>query len=389
MAIGCAVIGGGLNCGASSLPEGRVLTWSELDGWEQHDCRPVYTLLHQFCTSPENPDDFLKPVCRALNERTENPDNQEARLFFENHFSAYEVKGKSERSGKGFLTGYYEPEFAGSLTRTDEFLYPLYAPPADYLTVPAGTDLPGIPQGRTAARFVTDGSGREHYQPLPPRGEIEKGALENLIRPIVYFKEPGHSFIIHVQGSARVRLPDHRIMRVAFAGRNGYPYSSIGRFLIEAGEIAKENMNLDNLLGWLRDNPGKAQDVMNHNESFIFFRIADELKDAEGPVGAAGIPLVPRISLAVDSTIWNYGLPVWLEGTLPDQNKKQQKLAGLHLALDTGAAITGAARADYYWGSGEKAGLCAGITSQNVRFVVLLPKTLFMENASATGQDAP
>ena len=397
MVISSTILGGGLGGCTPFLPEGRVAAFSELEDWDQQDFRDVLSLFRQFCAFKEKQntqirvseiadkqDVYLKSICHSALALPSNPDAHEARVFFENHFTPYEVKGNAERNGKGFLTGYYEPEFSGSLIRSGDYQYPLYSPPPGYISVARDAKLSGIPEGRTAARVVRDSSGKDIYLSIPTRGEIEQGALQDLIQPIVYFKEPGHAFIIHVQGSARIRLPDNSTLRVAFAGRNGHPYSSIGKVLVQKGEIALKDMSLENLLGWLRDYPEKAQDIMNHNQSFIFFRIADELADAQGPVGAAGMPLVPELSLAVDHTLWSYGLPVWLEGTLPGQHKEQQKVANLHLALDTGAAITGPARADYFWGSGDRAGFRAGLTSQNMRFVVLLPKSLFINAVSST-----
>jgi membrane-bound lytic murein transglycosylase A len=206
------------------------------------------------------------------------------------------------------------------------------------------------------------------------RAAIEDGALGARAKPIVYLREPGEAFIIHVQGSARIRLPDGSVMRVAYAGRNGHPYTSIGKLLVQRGEMDLETMTLERLMGWLRDNPAPAKAIMRQNRSYIFFREATELAFAEGPIGGAGIPLSPGRSLAVDRTLWSYGLPIWLDGTLPHSLERTEPLRRLMVAQDTGSAILGPARGDFFAGSGKEAGTQAGLMRHKVSFVVLRPK---------------
>lgn len=376
-----------MNAGCGfDLPEGKFLSFKDLSGWDKEDHQLILKEFQRFCKFRQTKDEKkletlnltrpgqdLREACESALKLTPSS-SQEAKVFFETHFRPYEVFAKSQnQQEKGLMTGYYEPEFLGSLTPNDEFRYPLYSRPEHYFAPEKGVAIPGLPRHLTSAkRIVKDG--REIYEAWPSRENIEKGALKDDIKPLVYLKEPGHTFIIHVQGSARIVLPDHSSLRVAFAGRNGYTYSSIGKVLVEKGEIPLEHMSLERLLNWLRDHPDRAQEIMNHNESFIFFRIADELKNAEGPVGGAGLPLTPMRSIAIDHVLWSYGLPVWLEGTIPQGKISQQHtLNRLVLALDTGAAIKGPARVDFFWGSGEKAGSYAGITKQKVRFIVFLP----------------
>ena len=187
-------------------------------------------------------------------------------------------------------------------------------------------------------------------------------------------REPGEAFIIHVQGSARIRLDDGSVMRVAYAGRNGRPYTSIGRLLVQQGEMDLETMTLAKLMGWLKDHPEPAKALMRQNQSYIFFREASELAPEDGPIGGAGIPLVPGRSLAVDRSLWAYGLPIWLDGQLPLTLDTAEPLRRLMIAQDTGSAIVGPARGDFFFGSGEEAGRRAGLLRHPVRFVVLQPK---------------
>jgi membrane-bound lytic murein transglycosylase A len=296
----------------------------------------------------------------------EDPDAAQARRFFEDRFEPHDV---IPPGGRGFLTGYYEPEFPGSREPTPAFRVPLLARPEDLVTVPQGETLPGLDPGLQAGRRTAEG-----LRPYPDRAAIEEGALGPLARPVVYLREPGEAFIIHVQGSARIRLADGSAMRVAYAGRNGHPYTSIGRILVERGAIPLAEMSLERLMGWLRDHPGPARDLMRTNRSYIFFREATELAPEDGPIGGAGVPLAPGRSLAVDRSLWSYGLPVWLEGALPLSLDRTEPLRRLMVAQDTGSAIVGPARGDFFFGSGAAAGTRAGLLRHPVRVVVLLPK---------------
>jgi membrane-bound lytic murein transglycosylase A len=190
----------------------------------------------------------------------------------------------------------------------------------------------------------------------------------------VFVRDAVEVFVIQVQGSARIRLADGSIVRVAYAGRNGLPYTSIGRILVERGHIPLAEMSLERLMAWLRANPEAGREVMRQNRSYVFFRRADELDPADGPIGGAGIPLTPGRSLAVDRTLWSYGLPFWLEGELPLAHGGSEPLRRLMIAQDTGTAIVGPTRGDFFFGSGPEAGTRAGLLRHATRFVVLLPK---------------
>ncbi|WP_052600499.1 murein transglycosylase A [Microvirga lotononidis] len=352
------------------------LPFQDLAGWEADDHDAAFRAFLRSCRALEASAAELRPaqapqadllaVCR---EALKTPDlgRAEARRFFETHFQPVAV---TPRSGDGFLTGYYEPEFQGSRTPDATYRVPLLDRPADLVTIPQGETLPGLDKGLQAARRSKDG-----YEPYPDRAAIEEGALGTLARPIVYLREPGEAFIIHVQGSARIRLDDGSVMRVAYAGRNGRPYTSIGRLLVQRGEMDLETMTLEKLMGWLKSHPEPAKALMRQNQSYIFFREAGELAPEDGPIGGAGTPLVPGRSLAVDRSLWTYGLPVWLDGQLPLSLGEAEPLRRLMIAQDTGSAIVGPARGDFFFGSGEEAGRRAGLLRHAVRFVVLQPKS--------------
>ncbi|WP_246215799.1 murein transglycosylase A [Microvirga makkahensis] len=353
----------------------EALSFDDLDAWADDDHAAAFRAFLRSCRAldaraaelrpAQAPERDLLAICRVALKDPDLP-RPEARRFFETHFRPFAVV---PHSSQGFLTGYYEPEFQGSRTPDSRYRFPLLARPDDLVTIPQGESLPGIGKGLQAARRTEQG-----YEPYPDRAAIEDGALGSQAKPIVYLREPGEAFIIHVQGSSRIRLTDGSVMRVAYAGRNGRPYTSIGRVLVQRGEMDLESMTLARLMGWLKDNPGPARELMRQNQSYIFFREADELAPGDGPIGGAGFPLVPGRSLAVDRQLWAYGLPFWLEGRLPLTLDRSEPLRRLMIAHDTGSAIVGPARGDFFFGSGEEAGNRAGLLRHAARFVVLMPK---------------
>jgi membrane-bound lytic murein transglycosylase A len=364
----------------SSLTVGEArlepVAFADLAGWPEDDHAAAFRAFRRTCRIAAGEDPPLRPAqgadpdlvraCRAA-LALQDPGPEAARRYFETHFQPFRI---TPPSGRGFLTGYFEPEFAGSRVPAGDFRTPLLARPEDLVTVPQGERLPGLDPALQAARRTPRG-----YEPYPDRQAIEEGALGAAARPIVYLREPGEAFIIHVQGSARIRLTDGSAMRVAYAGRNGQPYTSIGRLLVEGGQIGAEEMSLERLMGWLRDHPVEARALMRRNRSYIFFREAVELAPEDGPVGGAGVPLVSGRSLAVDRSLWSYGLPFWLEGELPRPGEGGEPLRRLMIAQDTGSAIVGPARGDFYVGTGPRAGTLAGLMRHPARFTVLRPNS--------------
>lgn len=308
----------------------------------------------------------LKAICAVALALPAPADSATARAFFETHFQPFRVEPEA---GAGFLTGYYEPETEGSLTPTAAFPAPVLGRPADLVTLQPGEARGALDPALAAARRAASG-----LEPFPDRAAITAGALAGQGLEQLYLVDEAEVFIIQVQGSARVRLPDGRRVRLTYAGRNGHPYTSIGRLLINEGHIPASEMSLARLMGWLRANPGEARRVMNANRSYVFFSRQEEGDAALGPVGGAGVPLTPGRSLAVDRALWSYGLPVHVASdiaTLPDG---EGRLARLTIAQDTGSAIVGPARADYFWGSGADAGLRAGLTRHALAFTVFWPR---------------
>jgi membrane-bound lytic murein transglycosylase A len=276
----------------------------------------------------------------------------EARRFFETNFTPCRISGHSaEASEDGFLTGYYEPIVDGSLTRTREFTAPLLGRPDNLNAI----------------------------TPYYERAAIESGANDGGTLPLVWLRDRVEVFLVQVQGSAKVRLADGRLLRLVYAGRNGHPYTSIGRILITSGEIAESAMSLAALKQWIRakgQNPGDVGlALMHRNKSYVFFSLHEDVRSCSGPTGGQGIGLSALRSIAVDRTIWSYGLPFWLSANLPWYSSLPSPFRRLMIAQDTGSAITGPARCDIFFGSGDDAGARAGDIRHKAAFCVLLPVT--------------
>ena len=294
-------------------------------------------------------------------------DGAGARRFFEAHFRPFRIV--PEPPDAGFLTGYYEPCVQGSPVETDAFRWPILARPPDLVSLAPGATLPGFPEGVGGARRRSDGS----IVPYDHREAIERERRD----PIVWLRDAVEAFLIQVQGSAQVEFKDGRRARLAYDGRNGLPYTSIGRILIETHEIAETAMSLANLKDWLRaaglGEGERGLELMRRNRSFVFFRLIEDFDPRFGPVAGAGVALTPLRSVAVDRTLWSYGLPFWIEADLPCAGEALSPFRRLMIAQDTGSAIVGPARADIFFGSGDAAGARAGAIRHSGAFAVLLP----------------
>jgi len=264
----------------------------------------------------------------------------QARAFFEHHFQPYAIKPDQ---GHGFLTAYYEPLVEASYEKNEIYFVPLYAKPDDV---------------------------RENYF---TRAEIEDGALAGRGLERLYLKSPVDLFFMQVQGSGKAQMPDGSTRRIQYAGRNGQPYVTIAKVLITEGHLALSDAHADGVKAWLKANPEEARRIMRLNPSYIFFDVLPDEGD-KGPIGGASTHLMPNRSIAIDRTIWPYGLPFYIEAELPDGRGGFELMARVMIAQDTGSAILGPARADLFFGSGDEAGARAGLIRHRGNFTVLWPK---------------
>ncbi|MBI3419441.1 MAG: MltA domain-containing protein [Proteobacteria bacterium] len=255
--------------------------------------------------------------------------------------------------GKSLFTGYFEPELRGSLTRQGPFQHALYAPPADLICMPNTAEVGGF--GRMENGKITP-----HFS----RAEIENGALEGKNLELLYVDDPVDLFFLQVQGSGQIHLPDGGKRRVSFAAKNGQAYTSIGAVLKREEHLNPATMG--DIKNWLRAYPERRAEILNRNASFIFFKFLE----GPGPVGASGEVLQPERSLAVDDTLWPYGLEVIVETRDPLENKP---LVRLMRTADTGSAIRGVVRGDIFFGCGAEAGRRAGAMAHEGRLWIILP----------------
>jgi len=290
-------------------------------------------------------------ICRAA-AAVSAGSNAEARAFFERWFEPAKMtdRGRAE----GLLTGYYEPELLGARAPSARFAYPLYKQPGDL--VAAGS---------------TSGP-----RPYLTRDAIDKGALKGRGLELAWLASPIDAFVLHVQGSGRVVMTDGTSVRVGFAAHNGHDYVAIGRELVKDGALAIDQVTMPAIRAWLERNPDKAQAMMARNPRYVFFRIVPPAPDdglgPAGPPGALGVPLTAGRSLAVDRAFLPLGLPVWVDAV--DPRPSHPPLRRLTVAQDTGGAIKGPVRGDFFWGSGDAAEAAAGLMKSPAGFWVLLPR---------------
>jgi len=307
-------------------------------------------------------DEALRAACRA------GLDAADATAFFHDRFSPFRL------SGEGFVTAYYEVEAEAQLTPSTDFPTPVLGRPADLVTLnDAPTTGPGG-ETLTGARRCADGA----LVPFAERAAIEAAAESGAFAPIAYVRDAVELFFMQVQGSARLRLEDGSTLALTYDGRNGWPYTSIGRLAIARGLIAPDEMSLERLKATLRrmgTEPGRpGRTLMQENRSYVFFRIDTGADRAIGPIGGAGDALTPLRSIAIDRSLWRYGSPFWISTRIPWRSDAEEEFARLMIAQDTGSAILGAARADLFFGAGPHAGHLAGRVRHGAQFTVLLPR---------------
>lgn len=288
-----------------------------------------------------------------------------ARAFFETYFKPHRVE---QTAAEGLLTGYYEPLIAGSRVPNAAFQTPIYKRPADLVNVVAESE-----RGAKSAQYTHMRQTAKGLQPHMTRAEIEQGGLQGQNLELLYFRDAVDVFFMQIQGSGRIELPDGQKIRVTYDGKNGYPYTSVGRHLIEAGQFDPDKMSLKALASWLKADRERAKSVMWQNKSYVFFR---ELHgaEAEGAMGVLGIALQPGRSLAVDTSFHAIGTPIYVAAeTLTHATAKPAAFARLMVAHDVGSAIKGPERGDIFFGSGDKASRTAGVTKHPGHFFTLLP----------------
>ncbi len=262
-------------------------------------------------------------------------DEAAAKLYFEQYFSAYQINENA------LITGYFEPEYPGSKNLAPGYKVPLYAKPAD-------ADLAAL-----------------------PRAAIDDGALYRQAPVTAYLADPVDAFMLQIQGSGRILLPNGDILRVGFDGQNGQPYTPIGRILVADGYLAADDVSFQTISAWLKANPDQAPAIMEENARYVFMRPLGPLPDDQGAPGTLGVPVTAGRTLAVDEAEIPLGTPVFVSTTDPVTHTAIDRLT---VAQDTGGGIHGAQAADLFFGAGPQAEAVAGRMQQSGNLFLLLPK---------------
>lgn len=327
--------------------------FSDLPGWNSTQLEPSLRAFVAGCAR-------FKRVCE-LARALPPGDERAARNFFEAEFVPYALVS-SVSGDSGMVTGYYEPIIDGSRTPGPVHRYPIFGLPSDLVVVDLGNVVPETRGLRLRGRV--DG---RRLVPYYSRGEIDARGDAFAAPVIAWSADPVELFFLQIQGSGQVRLENGERIRVGFAEQNGHPYRSLGRHLVDRGEMPLEQASMQGIKAWAAANPQKLQEALNQNPSYVFFR---ELPATDGPIGALNIPLHAERSLAVDRRYLPLGAPVYLATTLPLSEEPLQRLMAAH---DTGGAIRGVVRADFFWGTGPDAGAQAGRMRQQGRMWLLWP----------------
>ncbi len=344
-------------------PAMRATTFAQLPGWTNDDLREAWPALQSSCSVMIRKPEW-RAACGAAQQVNAN-DLGFLRQYFETYFTPYQLFNP-DGTDTGLVTGYYEPLLRGSRRRAGPYQTPLYQAPDDLLTIDMASVYPELKNLRLRGKVV----GRK-VVPYPTRAELMQGnSLSG--KEIVWVDDPVEAFFLQVQGSGRVYLPESReTIRLAYADQNGRPYKSIGRYLVDKGEMELSQASAQNIKAWVQANPARKEELLNANPSYVFFK-EEKLPDpSKGPKGAQGIPLTPQRSIAIDPQHVPLGAPVFLATTLPNSDRPLQRLV---VAQDTGGAIRGVVRADYFWGFGDEAEDRAGAMKQRGMMWVLLPK---------------
>ena len=346
---------------ASVLSTHIATDWSALTNWTHDDLLPAWHAFLQSCTVLGK--QLLWQETCSIAASLQQTDNTNLRKFFETYLVPYQVIDDQGRD-EGLITGYYEPLLQGSRTPSEHFRYPLYTAPDELLIIDLGDIYPELKDLRLRGRI--DG---RRVVPYYNRADIMNNPEKLTGNELVWVDDEVELFFLQIQGSGRIMLDDGEILKIGYAEHNGYPYKSIGKLLVQQGELPLEKASMQGIKLWGQQNPDKLNALLQQNPRYVFFR---ELPaDLSGPIGAMGIPLTAGRSIAVDPRSIPQGVPVFLTTTWPNTNKPLNRLM---IAQDVGGAIKGGIRADFFWGFGQEAGNQAGKMKQSAKMWILMPQ---------------
>ena len=351
--------------------------WDDVDGLQLDNLTLAWPAWMQGCSTLINKPSWKKACTAAsqLNEQAaKKPSSEAIQAYFKEYFSVYKTTNV-DGSDNGMITGYYEPLLKGSRSKSTQYPNPLYAAPNDMITVELDSVFPELKFKRVRGRLVGN-----KLVPYYSRAEIETDASPLKGREFIYIDDIIDVFFLQIQGSGLVQLDSGEQVHVGYADQNGHQYNSIGRLLVERGEMTLAQASMQGIKNWARNNLTKLRELLNSNPSYVFFR---ELPAGlPGPLGALGVPILAERTVAVDPKFIPLGAPVFLSTTEPNSTKPLKRMM---MAQDTGGAIKGGVRADFFWGAGPDAGAKAGAMKQTGKIWVFLPKEFVFNGNGSNG----
>ena len=351
---------------SNTIPQYGLLTkvqWEEIEEkLQQDEASQAWPAWLHGCEKLIKKNDWKIPCEEARN--LSSPSSMEVINYLHTYFNLYKAKNE-DGSSKGLITGYYQPLLKGSRAKTKKYKIPLYSPPLDLITVELSEIYPELKYKRLRGRVEGN-----KLIPYLTRKEISKKDYPLQGNELLWVENSVESFFLEIQGSGVIKFEDGSTTQVGYADQNGHPYRSLGLALIRKGELKRHKVSMQSIKAWAKKNKRKLQKFLNANPSTVFFR---ELpRGLPGPIGALGVPISSERSVAIDRKFIPLGAPIFLTTTEPNSNVSLNKLM---IAQDTGGAINGGVRADFYWGQGKIAGSRAGSMKQSGEIWVMLPKT--------------
>ncbi len=344
----------------------QPVDWVRVTGWPGERPAEVWTAFMRSCQVLQRKAGWQE-VCNIAASAAPRTD-QDVTRFFETYFIPYQAV-QTNGSTTGLITGYYEPLLRGSPTPTARYRYPIYGVPEDLVQVDLSPLYPELKNKRVRGRLVGN-----KVVPYYSRAEIDGTKSPLRGKELVWVDDLVEVFFLHIQGSGRVQFEDGRTVRIGYADQNGYPFRSAARYLADNGELPLEKTSMQGMKNWAKANPEKVNNFLNYNASYVFFKFLPT--NIDGAVGAMGFSLVPERSVAVDPTQVPLGAPVYLSTRVPFSSQPMQRIV---MAQDTGGAIRGPVRADFFFGFGDQAGEKAGRMKQQGNLWYLLPKSIKMK----------
>lgn len=339
----------------------RDVTWSELPDWPGEQLGTSWSAWLKSCSQLRTRDTW-RALCESASKIAANDSNAQ-RQFFERNFSPWQIEN-NVGNDNAFITGYYHALLTGG-RNFKQGRVPIYGVPSDMLTIELGDLFPELKNKRVRGRLQG-----QRVVPYWNRHDIDNGKLNSNAKVLAWADDPLDAFFLQIQGSGRIQLDDGSLLHLGYADQNGHPYRSIGKWLVDQGELTLEQASMQSIRAWAIAHPARVAELLESNPSYVFFNI---VPPTAGAVGALNVSLTNAASVAIDPKFIPLGAPLYLSTTRPDNNAAINKL--VH-AQDTGGAIRGPLRADFFWGDNAQAANLAGVMKQNGKLWLLWPKGL-------------